>query len=755
MDGNLRLNESRNREQACSNAIHLEDVARPLRIFAQALCGRRFVLKPLDDLPVSQGSSYWRTRYIDRETLFLPRVFERFSTAFMNFLAFKLAAAHQAGYVEFGTFSFKLSSVYDLFPPELFAAGLQSICKEAAPASALEIFFRLFPNREMARDLFHLLEGARIDRALRREYRGLEKEMAGFLREVFGDRQPAAGLPLQESLIETILRVTIDGQERGDVRQPGLAHLSCLEELPDMINPLLKKEATVEDSARATVILYDLISAVPNVLPETLPPETSIGRSRALSGTPFDAGDRDFTLRAAEGVCPYKNMAPLPHRGSVGPELLQHKLSPREIRPLLTNEGKGQPFSAEALRELLEKGLEIDVQTFKDDAQRGIPCVALTGSQDVKGDPGGRTPETTERDPSVTISQSQPLTSEKEEDVQPGAYFYDEWDYRNGDYRLRWCRLKETLLEGRFTDFVDKTLESHGGLLKEVRRQFQMLRPEHFKKIPHLERGDEIDLNAAIEASVDRRAGLSPSEKIYIERERKERDFSTLFLLDMSASTNDRIDGKTCTRPVPPLAADKIVINPRFYDPDYISSCATSEPEGKRVIDIEREALVIMAEALKEIGDEYAIYGFSSYGRSEVEFYTIKNFDDAYDEDVKKRIDAIEPRRSTRMGTAVRHALSKISGRRAKMKNIILISDGYPQDHDYGEDRSGVEYGLQDTKAAFQEAARRNTHLFCITVDLAGNDYLRKMCQDSQYLVIEETEELPRVLPKIYRRLTT
>jgi nitric oxide reductase NorD protein len=107
------------------------------------------------------------------------------------------------------------------------------------------------------------------------------------------------------------------------------------------------------------------------------------------------------------------------------------------------------------------------------------------------------------------------------------------------------------------------------------------------------------------------------------------------------------------------------------------------------------------------------------------------------------------------MGTAIRHALTKISGQSAKIKNIILISDGYPQDYDYGEDRISKEYGLQDTKMALQEAARRNIHTFCITVDLAGHDYLRAMCSASQYLVIEETAELPRELPKIYRRLTT
>jgi len=258
-----------------------------------------------------------------------------------------------------------------------------------------------------------------------------------------------------------------------------------------------------------------------------------------------------------------------------------------------------------------------------------------------------------------------------------------------------------------------------------------MLKPERFKRIPHLERGEEIDLNEAIEAAVDRRAGKSPSEKIYVERNRKDRDFSTLFLVDLSASTDEKANGK----------GKKEFTNPPSCD--------------QKVIDIEKEALVVMAEALDELGDEYAIFGFSGYGRKEVDFFSVKEFQEEYNEEVKGRIGGLKAQRSTRMGAAVRHAAAKLTGREQKVKNIILISDGYPQDFDYGEDRTSKEYALQDTMRALDEAARENIHTFCITVDRAGHDYLRKMFPAYRYLVIEETCELPRELPKIYRRLTT
>jgi nitric oxide reductase activation protein len=327
-------------------------------------------------------------------------------------------------------------------------------------------------------------------------------------------------------------------------------------------------------------------------------------------------------------------------------------------------------------------------------------------------------------------SEMRSLLDEINEDTGEAVYYYDEWDCRISDYRVKWCRLQEKGLEAGSADFVTRTLESYADLVAEVRKQFQMLKPERFKKIPHLERGEEIDLDAAIEASVDRRAGQPPSEKIYIEKNRKERDFSTLFLLDMSASTDERVNKRE-------------------------RATASQPSEEKKVIDIEKEALVVMAEALEEIGDEYAIFGFSGYGRRQVDFYTIKGFREAYGEEARGRFEKVQPQRSTRMGPVIRHAVEKLAGRESKIKNIILISDGYPQDYDYGEDRSGKEYALKDTMMALEEAARKNIHTFCITVDRAGHDYLRQMCHPSRYLVIEETAALPRELPKIYRRLTT
>jgi len=175
---------------------------------------------------------------------------------------------------------------------------------------------------------------------------------------------------------------------------------------------------------------------------------------------------------------------------------------------------------------------------------------------------------------------------------------------------------------------------------------------------------------------------------------------------------------------------------------------------SQRVIDIEREALVIMAEALESLGDEYAIYGFSGYGRDNVEFFVFKEFAEAYSEHARRRIGAMKPHKSTRMGPAIRHTIEKLRTTGSRLKVLILLSDGYPQDFDYGADRSSRDYGLHDTAMALREAKRNNIHTYCVTVDQAGNDYLRQMCGGDNYLVVKDPGALPRILPQVYRGLT-
>ena len=171
------------------------------------------------------------------------------------------------------------------------------------------------------------------------------------------------------------------------------------------------------------------------------------------------------------------------------------------------------------------------------------------------------------------------------------------------------------------------------------------------------------------------------------------------------------------------------------------------------MLDVQKEALTLIALALQALGDSFAVYGFSGYGREEVEFYVAKGFEDPPGARTWRGIAGMKPRRSTRMGPAIRHAVRRLNEQDTALRILIILSDGFPQDHDYGPDRTDHTYGIRDTAKALDEAHLSGVETFCLTVDRAGHDYLRQMCQEDRYLVIDEIESLVDVLPKVYAAL--
>ena len=311
-------------------------------------------------------------------------------------------------------------------------------------------------------------------------------------------------------------------------------------------------------------------------------------------------------------------------------------------------------------------------------------------------------------------------------------YLYDEWDFLIEDYRARWCELHEVPLGGDKGGFFECTLTRYSDVIPNIKREFQQLRPKLFRLVKGLEDGEVIDLDAAVAARVDLHTGVAPSTRLYAARQPLERDVAALFLLDLSASTDARIQKET--------------------DLHKETDRGHSETTGVRVIDVLKEAVVVLSAALEEIGDAYAVYGFSSAGRYNIEFYPVKAFGEKLSDDVKGRISGLEPKRSTRMGAAVRHATRKLKDVASRAKILVLLSDGFPEDADYGRDENAPTYGLRDTMMALREAERENILSFCLTIDKGGHDYLREMCPPSRYMVLEDIPSLPLELPKIYQR---
>jgi nitric oxide reductase NorD protein len=295
------------------------------------------------------------------------------------------------------------------------------------------------------------------------------------------------------------------------------------------------------------------------------------------------------------------------------------------------------------------------------------------------------------------------------------SVYYDEWDLKLDDYRKDWCRVREIDMSETSPVFYRKIIEDNYGLVSLLRRYFSLLRPDRIQRFFREERGDDIDFDAAIEAVVERHAGITPSDRVYIRREKNLRDVSVAFLLDMSYSTGDEL------------------------------------PSGKRIIDIEREGMVLMAEALESIGDQWAVYGFSSNYRDKVDFFVVQDFDEPFGIKAKSRFESIRPIAQTRLGAAIRHANRLLARRPSRIRLLILLSDGRPYDIDYGD----ADYAVEDTRRALWEGRRKGVNSFCITVDKKSRDYLPYMYGEANYTLIDNIETLPARLPLIYKRLTT
>ena len=337
------------------------------------------------------------------------------------------------------------------------------------------------------------------------------------------------------------------------------------------------------------------------------------------------------------------------------------------------------------------------------------------------------------------------------------SFLYDEWDYLNRTYRKGWCRLFEIDIDPATADDGAGLMRSVRPYARAVRQRFEQIRPAGYQRVRKLADGDELDLGALVDARSDMRAGVSPDDRVYSRRERARRDVCAAFLVDLSASTDDPVVDPAAN----PAAqgptnggAPQDLRDPWFDDDDKFEARPPAAAEDRRIIDIQKEAVALMATALEGIGDEYGVFGFSGYGKDCVEFYVAKEFDEPFRRRALDAIAAMKPKRSTRMGPAIRHAAAKLAAAGAALRVMMIISDGFPQDCDYGPERGNHEYGLWDTAKALEEAERAGIHTFCVTVDRSGHDYLRRMCPEARYMVIAETQGLPVALQKAYRRLT-
>ncbi|MEJ6782699.1 nitric oxide reductase activation protein NorD [Aminobacter sp. Piv2-1] len=286
---------------------------------------------------------------------------------------------------------------------------------------------------------------------------------------------------------------------------------------------------------------------------------------------------------------------------------------------------------------------------------------------------------------------------------------YPEWDFRSGAYLANHCRVlaapaAETGKAG------EPDLETRR-LMRRVRRQFEVLRPRREMLRAQLD-GAELDLDAVVRARCDLAAGGQGSDRIHLMSRPQAHDLAVTILVDVSLSTDAWFD-------------------------------------NRRVLDVEKEALLILANGLAACGDNHAILTFTSRRRDWVRIETVKAFDEPMGATVERRIAALKPGYYTRIGAAIRHASAELAKQPNRKKLLLVLTDGKPNDIDHYEGR----FALEDSRRAVIEARRSGLSVFGVTVDREAKSYIPALFGQNGHAVVGDISKLPAALPAIYRSL--
>lgn len=287
---------------------------------------------------------------------------------------------------------------------------------------------------------------------------------------------------------------------------------------------------------------------------------------------------------------------------------------------------------------------------------------------------------------------------------------YPEWDCRARKYKENWCWVRVSGIEGRDDGWAEAARRKHGARIHALKRRLEQFSTD-FLRARAQPSGDELDLEAVVDARIRMRSGGAPSENIYSLRRRDLSDAATLILVDLSDSTDAWV-------------------------------------KGEHVLETLRGALFCLGETLEAYIRDFAIAGYASDTRRSCRYFPIKDFDSPWSEAIP-RLGALSPQGYTRIGPAMRHAARVLSRRNARIKAILLVSDGKPCDYDTYEGR----YGIQDVKKAFWEAREQGILTHAFAVDQKARQYFPAMFDPRCYSVVGEPKDLADAIFRFFLSL--
>ena len=295
-------------------------------------------------------------------------------------------------------------------------------------------------------------------------------------------------------------------------------------------------------------------------------------------------------------------------------------------------------------------------------------------------------------------------------------FHYQEWDYQIQLHRPDWATIYERRQPKGDPEDIKMILDEYKPVAHRIKQIIDLLTPEGVQRQRGLEDGDEVDINAAVDAMISIRMGEQPNPRITMRNVVKNRDLSVVVLMDLSESTNEAMQGS-----------------------------------DKTVLQLTREAATLVSTAINGIGDPFALHGFASDGRHDVQYYRFKDFSQHFDDEAKSRLAGMKGGLSTRMGAALRHAGQHLLKQQEKRKLILLVTDGEPADIDERD----PQHLRHDTKKAVEELYGTGVLTYCLTLDPNADNYVKRIFGENNYTIIDNVDRLPEKLPTLFASLTS
>ena len=635
------------------SVVALSQISQSLMHYVQARTGISVKVRPISD--IQDDHILPLSVCTDGQTIYVPDEMGIFANKRDNIRIYKSLIRFEAGLCEYQTFDFDLEKVLKKIKKPELAKNQDLITPDA------DYFFSLFKHPSLAEDLFNIIEQGRIRKCLSNRYPGMIRH----------------ALPLmQRETSRMIKKMTVT-------------------------SPMLYLYARIAlnmTDKQCRVIYSDLSSLIDSII-KGLSHDMSVDDSAAIVYQYFPEVYQFYKKEKMD----YSKLNP-PFGRKINIKLFYQTCQSIDIR-------------AKIIRQKLN---DLNIPIYQSDIRNRLVnkngIISIRDIRRMYKQRTGKQLEINDIQLQNLFEDSDRATSENTSISDAPAYTYKEWDCHICDYipahTRVYCKPIDAASKGTY--FYQLTLKRYSGLLKRIRRSFELLRPQSMIFLRQWREGDDFDYRALIEYAVDRRIRQTPSDRLYIKHIKQQRDVSVFLLIDLSRSTGFRI--------------------PQTH---------------QRILEVEKEAIVLFCEALQESGDRFAIAAFSGLGRQCVEFFQVKSFDSPHSLEIKRRISALSPCRSTRMGAAIRHALNQLLQTASKTRLLIVLSDGLPNDLNYKD-----EYAINDTRMAIREARAVNIHVHGITVNIQQTEALDTLYGKGRHTLIQDVRELPDKLPVIYRRLT-